>query len=293
MKKSIFYKHKIENLVVIEKIVTLHYFEFTKDYCFEGELHDFWELVYADKSEVICSRGNEDIVLKQGGIIFHKPNEFHTIRSNGITAPNAFVMTFVCRSAVMSFFDEKQFTLGTKLRQYISSIIDEARQTFDIPAFNPRLKKLKKLDKANLGGQQMIRTYLEQFLILLMRQQSQKSGAQEMFIQKESFSSHIEGLISAYLAENVYSKITLKDICKKFSYGKTFICTQFRKSTGKTIMNYYINLKIIEAKKLVREKNMTFRQISETLNFNNPGHFTNTFRKFIGMTPTQYLNSVK
>jgi AraC-like DNA-binding protein len=171
--------------------------------------------------------------------------------------------------------------------------MEEARQTFNIPAFNPYLKKLEILEKPNLGGQQMIRTYLEQFLILLMRLQSQKNDSREIFIPKESFPGHIEGLISAYLAENVYNKITLNDVCKKFNYGKTFICTQFKKSTGKTIIDYYINLKINEAKKLVREKNLSFKQISETLNFDNPAHFTNTFKKFTKMTPTQYLNSVK
>ncbi|HEY8443247.1 MAG TPA: AraC family transcriptional regulator [Clostridia bacterium] len=293
MKKNIFYKHKIENLIVIEKIVTIHYFEFTKDYRFEGESHDFWEIVYVDKGEVICSRGEEDIVLKQGGIIFHKPNEFHTIRANGITAPNAFVMTFVCRSEAMSFFNGKQFDLNKKLRQYISWIMEEARQTFDIPLFNPALKKLDILKNPILGGQQMIRTYLEQFLILLMRLESNKSSSHEAFIPKESLPGHIEEMIIEYLMENIDNKITLQDVCKKFSYGKTFLCTQFKKSTGKSIMNYFMDLKIEKAKKLIREKNTTISQISENLGFNNPAHFSNTFRKITGMTPKQYLNSVK
>lgn len=293
MQKNVFYKHKIENLIVIEKIVTIHYFEFTKDYRFEGESHDFWEIVYVDKGEVICSRGEEDIVLKQGSIIFHKPNEFHTIRANGVTAPNAFVMSFVCRSAAMSFFCGKQFVLNKKLRQYIAYIIEEARQTFDIPLFNPALKKLETLKNPILGGQQMIRTYLEQFLILLMRLESNKSSSNESFIPKESLPGRIEEMIIEYLNENIDQKITLKDVCKKFSYGKTFLCTQFKKSTGKTIMNYFLDLKIEKAKKLIREKSVNFTQIAENLGFNNPAHFTNTFRKITGMTPTQYLNSVR
>lgn len=293
MGNSVFYKHKIENLIIVEKIVTIHYFEFTKDFRFEGESHDFWEIVYVDKGEVICTREDEEIILKQGGIIFHKPKEFHAIRCNGVTASNVFIMTFVCRSAAMSFFNERQLTLAQNLRQYISLIIPEAKQTFDIPTFDPNLRKLNILPNPNLGGQQMIRTYLEQFLILLMRLESNKSGTREMFIRKESFLGHLEKLIIEYLNENIFNKLTLKDICKKFNYGKTFLCTQFKKSTGKTIMNYYMYLKIETAKKLVREKNMTFRQISESLNFDNPAHFTNTFRKYTGMTPTQYLNSVR
>ena len=31
-------------------VVTVHYFEYAKNYVFEGERHDFWELLYVDLS---------------------------------------------------------------------------------------------------------------------------------------------------------------------------------------------------------------------------------------------------
>ena len=51
MKK--YFRHKLENLLVIDKIVTIHYFEFGKNFASEGESHDFWELVYADKGGIV------------------------------------------------------------------------------------------------------------------------------------------------------------------------------------------------------------------------------------------------
>ncbi len=42
-------KYKLTALneeLVIDQIVTIHYFEFVKDYRFEGERHDFWEFLY-------------------------------------------------------------------------------------------------------------------------------------------------------------------------------------------------------------------------------------------------------
>ena len=62
MKK--YYRYKIENLLVIKKIVTIHYFEFDKNYRFEGESHDFWELLYVDKGNLICHAGEREIFLK-------------------------------------------------------------------------------------------------------------------------------------------------------------------------------------------------------------------------------------
>ena len=61
-----YYKYKIEDLFVIRKIVTIHYFEFDKDFTYPSESHDFWELVYADKESVICTADGEEILLEEG-----------------------------------------------------------------------------------------------------------------------------------------------------------------------------------------------------------------------------------
>lgn len=47
--------------------------------------------------------------LKKDEIIFHKPNEFHTVRSNGKVAPNVVVVSFECTSPAMDFFRDRVF----------------------------------------------------------------------------------------------------------------------------------------------------------------------------------------
>ena len=69
-----YYKHKIENLLLISRIVTIHYFEFDKDYIAPIESHDFWELVYADKEAILCTSDGRETLLSEGEVIFHKPN---------------------------------------------------------------------------------------------------------------------------------------------------------------------------------------------------------------------------
>ena len=50
--------------VKIDSIYTVHYFEYSKNYIYKGESHDFWEFVYADKGDVIITAGKQEIVLK-------------------------------------------------------------------------------------------------------------------------------------------------------------------------------------------------------------------------------------
>ena len=104
MKRATYVKHKLENILHISRIVSIFYFEFDKDFKFSGEAHDFWEFVYVDKGAIIATAKDKDIPLRQGEILFHKPNEFHKLRADGKLAPNIFVMTFDCHSAAMNYF---------------------------------------------------------------------------------------------------------------------------------------------------------------------------------------------
>ncbi|MBC1397657.1 cupin domain-containing protein [Listeria fleischmannii] len=97
----------MKRLLNVQSIVTVYYFEFSKNYLFAGEQHDFWEMVYVDKGELEVSAGKEGYELKEGDIIFHKPNEFHNLWANGVSAPNVLVVSFVCSSEGMRFFENK------------------------------------------------------------------------------------------------------------------------------------------------------------------------------------------
>lgn len=74
---------RMKKEINIESIVTIHYFEYMKNFVFQGESHDFWELLYVDKGEVSVRAENEWLTLHAGDIIFHRPNEFHAFESIG------------------------------------------------------------------------------------------------------------------------------------------------------------------------------------------------------------------
>lgn len=75
--------------MAVEAIVTVHYFEYAKNYVFEGEKHDFWEFLYVDKGEVEVMADSTGYRLRQGEMIFHKPDEFHNVFANGVVAPQS------------------------------------------------------------------------------------------------------------------------------------------------------------------------------------------------------------
>lgn len=290
--RPIYIKHKLSNVINISKIVTMHYYEFDKHFNFPGESHDFWEMVYVDSGNILITAGKKEYTLRPGEIIFHKPNEFHTISSDGKTPSNVFVISFVTTSKSMIYFKNKKSMVPNNLKSYIKTIIYEGKKTFDLPFNNPELRELKLTENPLFGGQQIIRTTLEQFLIIFIREQEHQEKNIRIFPDKESMDNHLVNAVISLLSENIYGKITVNEICKKLNYSKTYISKIFNKTCGCTIVEYYTQLKITEAKKLIRENTYSITEISNQLCFNDPHYFTRVFKKITNMSPREYQHSV-
>lgn len=283
-----YYKHKIENLLVISKIITIHYFEFDKSFSAPTEAHDFWEMVYAHKGDIICYADGKEEILKEGEAIFHKPNESHSLKADGKRAPNVFIISFECKSEAIRFFEHKKLGLGKELLPSIFSIIEESKKTFDLPYSDPELKKMKLLDSPALGGRQVIKNYLEILLIGLMRQEAESTRSETVFLPRDHFYEHISDRVISYMKEHIRERLEIEDICKALHYNKSYIFKQFKKTTNRSIMAYFVKLKIEEAKKMLRETSLSVGEISIQLSFDTPNYFSKTFKKFTGYTPTTY-----
>lgn len=126
------------------RIISLHYFEFARDFIFEGEKHDFWEFLYVDKGEAEIMADTAGYKLKQGDIIFHKPNEFHSVWANKKIAPNLIVISFECNTNAMSFFENKIFNLSDNERNHLAAVVKEGFDAFLPPLDTPKINILKK-----------------------------------------------------------------------------------------------------------------------------------------------------
>ena len=289
--KKKFYMHKISHLIDVQKIVTIHYQALEKNYLFPEESHDFWEINYADKENVFIGIDGKKIELKQGEMLFIKPNQPHFMES-GNKEPNVFIISFSCRSESINFFGGKSYAVPENYRYLLQNIMAEAENTFDLPDFDPNLTALKLKTNANLGGEQIIKNALETLLIYMLRSAQKHSTSQEFFVSKIADSSELQDEIVRILTSKVYGKFSLADLSNELHYGTTRLCTFFREKTGKSIYQTYLKLKIDEAKKLIRKKK-SFAEIADLLCFDSISTFAFVFKKHVGMTPSEYRESIK
>ena len=95
------------------------------------------------------------------------------------------------------------------------------------------------------------------------------------------------------LKANLNNRLTIEDISKTINYSKAYVFRQFKAATNKSVMEYYLELKIKRSKELLEENTLSIREISEQLCFDTPNYFSKTFKKLIGITPTEYKKRVQ
>ena len=286
--------HKIANLLNVQKIVTIHYQALEKKYVSHEEKHDFWEMVYIDKGEMICTADEKRFVLKSGEMTFHKPNEFHNLSGDSSVAPNVSIMTFECKSRAMKHFEGKIFRLNAEEKSLLSTLFSEGLSCYQLEdARNPLLQKLKVIEHSPLGSSQMTKNLLEIFLIKLCRNTD--------VVTKEMRQSYvIDGIdvpynvmeILDYLKEHIYGKVTIRDLAKHLDKSESTIKQLFAQYRDGGIIRYYNTLKIKEARKLIREGKYNMTQVSDMLQFDNPQYFSKCFKTVTNMTPSEYKASI-
>ncbi|MBZ9685299.1 AraC family transcriptional regulator [Clostridium estertheticum] len=279
---------------VIESIVTVHYFEFAKNYVFEGEKHSFWEFVYVDKGELEIMAEDKGYKLKQGEMIFHKPNEFHNLWANGKIAPNIIVMTFVCDSEAMKYFENKLILTGDTVKDLLSKIIKEALMAFSTPLNISSTTKLDKECKSVFGCEQLLKIYLQQLLIYLVRKgENILSNERLSSLVRERSHNDMAKKIINYLKNNVSKNISFDDVCLYSKLCSTNLKAMFKEQMGMGVMEFYKTLKIEEVKKFIREEQFNFTEIAEKLGYASIHYLSRHFKKAMGMTLSEYASSVK
>lgn len=288
--------YKLPTLFSVEKLITAYYFEFSKNFHCPPEAHDFWELHYVDKGCAISVAEDEKILLGQGDILFHKPMAKHQLISSGEAAPNVCVVSFVVKPASLPFLTHGKLRLNAEERGVMKKFLTEAEASFDLSRGDPAVHGLAMRADSPVGASHMMKLHLEELLLLLMRNHGTPTLKKSNLRLYDSYDDELVNAMVCYMRENLDRGLTIADLCRKFSYGKTYLCARFVSTTGKSISRYFTELKIAAAKQLIREKTHSrelFARISDALGFSSPSYFYATFKKITGMTPTEYARSVR
>lgn len=97
-------------------------------------------------------------------------------------------------------------------------------------------------------------------------------------------------LIKKYMDQNFQKNISLKSIGNEFFMNPVYLGQIFKKTYGMYFKDYLLELRLMQAKKLLRQTQMRVYEIAEDVGFNSADYFVHQFEKKEKMSPTEYRN---
>jgi AraC family transcriptional regulator len=94
--------------------------------------------------------------------------------------------------------------------------------------------------------------------------------------------------VQVFLAQNLARDVDLSAIAAHADLSPYYFTRQFTAMVGMPPYRYLISLRIARAAQLLRESDLTVTQILHRVGFHSPSHFTTTFRRHMGVSPTTY-----
>ena len=190
---------KIKRLVNISSVFTAFENTYSPSYKFEGESHDFWELVCLIDGNLGVTADSSVYFLKKAQIVFHRPNEFHKLWAENGTSPHIAVFSF--KTQAMPPLTNRIYNMTVENLKQLNRLIELSKKTFDIEHYLKfSLKPGKEVES------QAFINELELFILSVL-----SSSAPENVRYKSVSANNYMKIISV-LEENIHKNLTVSQI---------------------------------------------------------------------------------
>lgn len=95
-----------------------------------------------------------------------------------------------------------------------------------------------------------------------------------------------------YIKNNFSSALTAPMLAEMFGLSPKYFGSLFKKSTGMSVAEFILELRIYAAKEMLRGTNMSIAEISEQIGFDNSFYFSKCFKDKENLSPTQYRDVI-
>lgn len=120
----------------------------------------------------------------------------------------------------------------------------------------------------------MLLSKIEQFFICLFHK---KKDNVTIYAIKEFISNHYNN-----------ETLSVKDISESVYLSSSYVCTLFKNETGKTLNQYLTEYRMEKAKNLLKDSRYKITDISSKVGYSDGNYFGKTFKKLVGLSPSEY-----
>lgn len=252
--------------------------------------NDFWEFFYVDRGSLYIELESNLVSLSAGEGIFYPPYSLHRLAGSDSKAVNVLTLAFDCTDLDKDFFSNKIFSLNSVEKNILSKIMKAGNLYFERYSNDPFGEKgIKLKEETPCFAVPFVKASIEYFLLLLYVENALTNL--EIKATKLDLSPQIRTVVE-YMYQNVYKNLTLNNLATIANMSASQFRMLFKKETAQSVMDFFTNLKIEQAKILIRENIYSFDEIAQMLNYSSSSYFSRQFKQKTNMTPTEYSRLV-
>lgn len=231
-----------------------------------GALLNFY---YIDRGEGYFRCEGESLLIKKGDLIIQNPEYHVSISDKNNTLLEYYGIGMLDRRAILNS-NEKVRVINVSNNEIIGVLIKRIFALMTDP------------DDANTN-------LPDNYFSVLLEEMKKVSNFD---IEKNTFKTQSELVYRAkeYIDYNFLNKITIDDLANNLLCSPSLLLHEFKKWTGKTIIEYVLEKKLEIAIHTIKATKRTFFDISEDVGFSSPQFFYKYFKQKTGLTPKQYRN---
>lgn len=106
--------------------------------------------------------------------------------------------------------------------------------------------------------------------------------------KKESTHHGVISKAMKFIDSNYHNNISLNDVAESINMSYFYFSRLFKESTGKSFSDYLTEYRIDKSIELMKDDQLSIKQISYDIGYNDPNYFSKIFKKLKGITPTDY-----
>ncbi len=112
----------------------------------------------------------------------------------------------------------------------------------------------------------------------------QQLSQQHVIVQQPDLVEQIQIYIEEYYSQ----PITRESLAQMLNYSVPYIAKQFKQKTGRSIIDYLIQIRIQKAQQLLIHTTSSLQEIASSVGYEDVSYFIRIFKKYSGQTPMQF-----
>ncbi len=255
----------------VHAIITAFQQHLDRNFSFNGESHDFWELVLVTEGKIGVTAGQNIYSLKQGDAILHEPMEFHRLWSEDEKSAGILVFTFRGPNLPIQethLFQNVDIAVAT-------DVLLSLRQTHETHA-----NRLIAVRESYRTKAQIALKRLELFVLELLSQ------ASEVPIHLSPSAKNYANIVSV-LENNLDKNLSVAEIASLCGMSEVNVKQTFSRYAGIGVIQYFNRLKITAAISLLKDGH-SVQEVSNRFGFANQNYFSTVCKRITGNAPSYY-----